>query len=81
MPKLQMLDCCSQRYRLTVKLADGVEDVLGLSQIKILMVKLALKPELRRFGNAHGDNLSKEEQVIGWRSDVEVYPPQRVVSG
>jgi hypothetical protein len=75
------LDCCSQRYRLIVTLAGGIEDVLAISQGNIRLVKLVLKPELRRFGNLYGENLAVEEPVRGWRSAVEVYPSQRVVSG
>jgi hypothetical protein len=71
-------ECCSQRYRILMTLASGVEDVLGVSEGNIRLVKVVLKPALRRFGNAHGDNLTVEEPIVGWRQEVEVYPPQRV---
>lgn len=74
------LECCSQRYRLIVTLAGGIEDVLGISQGNIRLAKLVLKPELRRFGNSHGDQLANEELIAGWRSAVDIYPPQRAVS-
>jgi hypothetical protein len=75
------LECCSQRYRLLVTLASEVEDVLGHEQLTLKAVKLVFRPELRRFGNAHGDRMEIEEPVTGWRSAVETYPPQRAVSG
>lgn len=54
---------------------------LGLSQGNIRMVKLALKSQLRRFDHARGNNVTKEELVVGWRSDVEIYPSKLVDSG
>jgi hypothetical protein len=75
------VECCSQRYRILVTLASGIEDVLGESEGNIQLVKVVLEPSLRRFGNAHGENLTIEEPIVGWRQEVEVYPPQRVVSG
>jgi len=74
------LECCSQRYRLIVTLGDGPEDVLTKPLQDVPLVKLLLKPQLRKFGNAHGDRLEVEGVVTGWRSMVEVYPPQRAVS-
>jgi len=41
------LECCSQRYRLLVTLASGVEDVLAHEQLNFKAVKLVFKPELR----------------------------------
>jgi hypothetical protein len=74
-------ECCSQRYRIMVILTNGAADVLDISQDNIRMVKLVIRPALRKFGNVHGDNLEAEEVVVGWRSEIEIYPPQRVVSG
>jgi hypothetical protein len=45
------------------------------------MVKLALKPRWRRFDHARGNNVTKEEPVVGWRSDVEIYPSKLADSG
>jgi hypothetical protein len=54
---------------------------LGLSPGNIRKVKVALKPELRRFDHARGNNVTKEEPVVGWRSDVEIYPSKLADSG
>ncbi|KAF2827324.1 hypothetical protein CC86DRAFT_439794 [Ophiobolus disseminans] len=74
------LECCSQRYRLMVLLEDGIVDALASPQCSPPSVKLVFKPQLRKFGNAQGERMELEDSIVGWRSAVDVYPPQRVVS-
>jgi hypothetical protein len=54
-------------------LANGIEDVLGMSEGNFHPIKLVLKATLRKFGNAHGDSLTNEKKVVGQQSDVEAY--------
>jgi ribosomal protein L17 len=66
------LECCSQRHRIIVVLASRNEDVLGISEGNTRLVKLVLKPALRKPGNAQGGNLMNEEVVVGWKSEASL---------
>lgn len=39
-------------------------------------MKLVVKPEIRRIGNSHGQELAKEEIVGGWRGADAAHEPR-----
>ncbi|KAF2267875.1 hypothetical protein CC78DRAFT_31449 [Lojkania enalia] len=67
------LETCSQRYRTLFVLPNGSEDILTSTKSYHREIRLVLRPELRRFGNSQGQELTKEEIVSGWKCVDQVY--------
>lgn len=70
------LEVCSQRYRTMVSLPVDTRNYLVSTRGDIRMMKLVIRPELKRFGNAQGEDLTKEEIVGGWNVVTEDYDLQ-----
>lgn len=68
------LECCSQRYRLLVIVPDGKEDFLTSPRREARSLKLIARPELKRYGNSQGEELSSSESVTGWQGSLVTYP-------
>jgi hypothetical protein len=59
------LDICSQRCRILVVLPNSSGNVLKATKGGCPSLKLVVKPEIRRTGNSHGQDPTKEEIVGG----------------
>jgi hypothetical protein len=70
------LECCSQRYRVLVSLPPSSGNVLASTVRNPHLVCLVSSPDLKRFGTLSGEDMAVGAPVAGWRSAVEVYPPQ-----
>lgn len=70
------LDICSQRYRILVILPNSSGNVLKATKGGCKSLKLVVKPEIRRIGNSHGQELAKEEIVRGWRGADAAHEPR-----
>lgn len=69
------LECCSQRYRLLVRMPDEVDDYLApTTGREKYSLKVVVKPDIKRFGTSQGEDLAKGEVVTGWRGLVQSYP-------
>lgn len=66
------LEACTQRYRCFVIIPDDCIDVLKTQEATVPL-RLVTKPELQRFGNLRGSDLSQGEVLAGWKSEVETY--------
>jgi len=67
------LDICSQRYRILVVLPNSSGNVLKVTKGGSKSLKLVVKPEIRRIGNSHGQELAKEEIIGGWNGADAAY--------
>lgn len=65
------LEICSQRYRILVVLPGPNGNVFKTSQRRSGGLRLIAKPEIRRIGNAKGQELDKGEVTIGGWQGVE----------
>jgi hypothetical protein len=68
------LECCSQQYRLIVRLAASDGNFLSAGPRVAPFLRLMRSPELRKFGKLKGTTLSSEEPIAGWKGDVDTYP-------
>ncbi|OAL46068.1 hypothetical protein IQ07DRAFT_634948 [Pyrenochaeta sp. DS3sAY3a] len=68
------LELCSQRYRLVVIILDGSDSLLTSMSANTGSLSLVLRPDLKRYGDSHGSDLTRGEAVSGWRGQVETYP-------
>lgn len=69
------LECCSQRYRLLVRLPAEADDHLACTTKRgAYSLKLVVKPDIKRFGNSQGEDLAMGEAVTGWRGLIQSYP-------
>ena len=68
------LETCSQRYRIMIVLPSAEGNIFGSSKVKSSVLKLIGKPEVRRIGNAQGDDFDEEDTAIqGWAGKPIVY--------
>jgi hypothetical protein len=68
------LEICSQRYRVLVVLPSSNGNVFKAGQRRSGALRLIAKPEIRRIGNAQGQELGKGEVTIGgWQGSELVY--------
>lgn len=68
------LELCSQRYRLVVIILEGSDSLLTSMSANSGSLSLILRPDLKRYGDSHGSDLTRGEAVSGWRGQVETYP-------
>lgn len=68
------LELCSQRYRLVMIISDESDNFLTSMSAGSRPANLILRPELKRYGDMHGSDLTLGEAVDGWRGQVETYP-------
>jgi plasmid maintenance system killer protein len=74
------LEFCSQPYRLIISLPQGSGDLLSIPKPDERPLILVASPELKRYGNAQGEDLAKGEVVPRCQSAVQQYPTQPPVS-
>jgi hypothetical protein len=70
------LDICYQRYRILVILPNSSGNVSKVTKGGCKSSKLVVKPEIRRIGNSHGQELAKGEIVGGWRGADAAHEPR-----
>jgi hypothetical protein len=74
------MEFCSQPYRLIITLPQRSGDLLSSPKPEERPLVLVASLELKRYGNAQGEDLTKGELVPRCQSAVQQYPTQSPVS-
>jgi len=70
------LEICSQRYRILVILPNSEENILKSGWKRMgstSALKLVARPEIRRIGNAQGQELERQDFVGDWQGSENVW--------
>ena len=70
------LEICSQRYRILVILPNSEENILKSGWKRMgstSTLKLVARPEIRRIGNAQGQELERQDFVGDWKGSENVW--------